>query len=64
LGEKRANPWIYLFDDQMNFSLDYDDEMSRLSGTSFSSEILAYRAYPSPKQTELPSGQDLDCSID
>jgi hypothetical protein len=25
IGGKKANPWIYLFDDQMNFSLDYDD---------------------------------------
>jgi hypothetical protein len=25
IGGKKANPWVYLFDDQMNFSLDYDD---------------------------------------
>lgn len=25
IGGKKANPWIYLFDDQVNFSLDYDD---------------------------------------
>jgi hypothetical protein len=25
IGGKKANPWIYLFDDQMNFSLAYDD---------------------------------------
>jgi hypothetical protein len=25
IGGKKANPWIYLFDDQMDFSLDYDD---------------------------------------
>lgn len=25
IGGKKANPWIYLFDDQMTFSLDYDD---------------------------------------
>jgi hypothetical protein len=24
IGGKKANPWIYLFDDQMNFSLDFD----------------------------------------
>jgi hypothetical protein len=24
IGGKKANPWIYLFDDRMNFSLDYD----------------------------------------
>jgi hypothetical protein len=24
IGGKKANPWIYLFDDHMNFSLDYD----------------------------------------
>jgi len=26
IGGKKANPWIYLFDDQMNFSLDFDDD--------------------------------------
>lgn len=26
IGGKKANPWISLFDDQMNFSLDYDAE--------------------------------------
>jgi len=25
IGGKKANPWVYLFDDQINFSLDYDD---------------------------------------
>jgi hypothetical protein len=25
IGGKKANPWVYLFDDQMTFSLDYDD---------------------------------------
>ena len=25
IGGKKANPWIYLFDDQTNFSLDYDN---------------------------------------
>ena len=25
IGGKKANPWIYLFDDQMTFSADYDD---------------------------------------
>ena len=25
IGGKKANPWVRLFDDQMNFSLDYDD---------------------------------------
>jgi len=25
IGEKKANPWIYMFDDQVNFSLDFDD---------------------------------------
>ncbi|MDP9050979.1 MAG: hypothetical protein M3O31_09720 [Acidobacteriota bacterium] len=25
IGGKKANPWIYLFDDHMNFSLDYDN---------------------------------------
>jgi hypothetical protein len=25
IGGKKANPWIYLFDDKMNFSLDFDD---------------------------------------
>jgi hypothetical protein len=24
IGGKKANPWVYLFDDEMNFSLDYD----------------------------------------
>jgi len=24
IGGKKANPWVYLFDDQMNFGLDYD----------------------------------------
>jgi hypothetical protein len=24
IGGKKANPWVYLFDDQMTFSLDYD----------------------------------------
>jgi hypothetical protein len=24
IGGKKANPWVYLFDDHMNFSLDYD----------------------------------------
>ena len=26
---KKANPWVHLFDDQVNFSLDYDDEHSQ-----------------------------------
>ena len=26
VGGKKANPWVYLFDDEMNFSLDYDYE--------------------------------------
>ncbi len=26
IGGKKANPWVYMFDDQMNFSLDYDDD--------------------------------------
>lgn len=26
IGGKKANPWVSLFDDQMNFSLDYDAE--------------------------------------
>jgi hypothetical protein len=25
IGGKKANPWVYLFDNQMNFSLDYDE---------------------------------------
>jgi hypothetical protein len=25
IGGKKANPWIYMFDDQVNFSLDFDD---------------------------------------
>jgi hypothetical protein len=25
IGGKKANPWIYMFDDQLNFSLDFDD---------------------------------------
>jgi len=25
IGGKKANPWVYLFDDKMTFSLDYDD---------------------------------------
>jgi len=25
IGGKKANPWVYLFDDQMTFSLDYED---------------------------------------
>jgi S-layer like family, C-terminal region len=25
IGGKKANPWVYLFDDQMTFSLNYDD---------------------------------------
>lgn len=25
IGGKKANPWVYLFDDQMTFSLDYDN---------------------------------------
>ncbi len=27
IGGKKANPWVYLFDEQMNFSLDYDDAL-------------------------------------
>jgi len=27
IGGKKANPWMYLFDDQMNFSLDFDDTL-------------------------------------
>lgn len=29
IGGKKANPWIRLFDDQMNFSLDYDADHPR-----------------------------------
>jgi hypothetical protein len=29
IGGKKANPWVRLFDDQMNFSLDYDNEHSQ-----------------------------------
>ena len=29
IGGKKANPWVHLFDDQMNFSLDYDNEHSQ-----------------------------------
>jgi len=29
IGGKKANPWVHLFDDQVNFSLDYDDEHSQ-----------------------------------
>ena len=27
IGGKKSNPWVRLFDDQMNFSLDYDDRL-------------------------------------
>jgi hypothetical protein len=30
IGGKKANPWVRLFDDQMNFSLDYDSSHSQL----------------------------------
>jgi hypothetical protein len=29
IGGKKANPWVRLFDDQMNFSLDYDNPHSQ-----------------------------------
>ncbi len=29
LGGKKANPWVHLFDEQMNFITDYDDEHSQ-----------------------------------
>jgi hypothetical protein len=29
IGGKKANPWVRLFDDQMNFSLDYDNAHSQ-----------------------------------
>ncbi|ADV83422.1 hypothetical protein [Terriglobus saanensis] len=29
IGGKKANPWVHLFDDQVNFSLDYDDAHSQ-----------------------------------
>ena len=29
IGGKKANPWVSLFDEQMNFSLDYDTEHSQ-----------------------------------
>jgi hypothetical protein len=29
IGGKKANPWVRLFDDRMNFSLDYDNEHSQ-----------------------------------
>src|SRR5260370_11703532 len=29
IGGKKSNPWVRLFDDQMNFSLHYDNEHSQ-----------------------------------
>jgi hypothetical protein len=29
IGGKKANPWVRLFDDKMNFSLDYDDDRAQ-----------------------------------
>lgn len=44
IGGKKANPWVYLFDDGMNFSLDYDYQ----HGQTF----IANRH---PRAGELPS---------
>lgn len=42
LGGKKANPWVYLFDEQLNFSTDYNHEIGR-----------AFIANRNPKPGEL-----------
>ena len=42
LGGKKANPWVHLFDEQMNFITDYDDE-----------HVQAFVRNRSPKPGEL-----------
>jgi len=49
IGGKKANPWIYLFDDQMNFSLDFDGRGFISNRHPLSGEAASYTPsrYPS-----------------
>jgi hypothetical protein len=46
LGGKKANPWVHLFDDQMNFITDYDDEHSQAFVRNRSPKAGELAVYP------------------
>jgi len=48
IGGKKANPWIRLFDDQMNFSLDYDTAHSQGFVTNRNPQLGEEAIYSSP----------------
>lgn len=83
VGGKKANPWVYLFDDAMNFSLDYDyqhgqafianrhprpGEQPTYSGTMDPNALVGYSvvAYlPNPSHTGnviILAGSDSDAT--
>jgi hypothetical protein len=83
IGGKKANPWVYLFDDKMNFSLDYDyqhgqafianrhprpGEQTAYSGTMDPNALVGYSvvAYlPNPSHTGnaiVLAGSDSDAT--
>jgi len=50
IGGKKANPWVRLFDDQMNFSLDYDNEHAQ--------SFIANRRPHAGEQTSYAAAMD------
>jgi hypothetical protein len=55
IGGKKANPWVRLFDDQMNFSLDYDNEHSQ--------SFIANRHPQAGEQTTYAAAMDPNAFI-
>jgi hypothetical protein len=48
IGGKKANPWVHLFDDQLNFITDFDDEHSQAFVRNRSPKPGELAVYPVP----------------
>jgi hypothetical protein len=49
IGGKKANPWVHLFDDQLNFITDYDDSHSQAFVRNRNPKAGELAAYPVPR---------------
>ncbi len=56
IGGKKANPWVRLFDDQMNFSLDYDDAHSQMYVANRHPQTGEQASYSAPMDANAFTG--------